>query len=262
MDLGSLEGPLLVFGGPYSNLQATQAVRAQADRLGIPPERCICTGDVVAYCGDAAATVAEIRDWGCLVIAGNCEKQLAAHALDCGCGFDEGTTCDLLSAGWYAHANAQVDGPMRDWMAGLPDWIVFEHAGQKCCVIHGGARDIARFLWPVTPDELLLDELSILPKGTTRVIAGHSGIAFQKSIGPADWLNAGVIGMPAHDGRTQTRFGLIHPDGRFEICLLDYPSDQAAMTMERVGLSQGYHTSLRTGWWPSEDVLPEELRRV
>lgn len=31
------------------------------------------------------------------LIAGSCEENLAAGALDCGCGFEEGTACDLLS---------------------------------------------------------------------------------------------------------------------------------------------------------------------
>ena len=39
-------GPLLVFGGPYSNLQATRAVLDEAARRGIPAKRVICTGDV------------------------------------------------------------------------------------------------------------------------------------------------------------------------------------------------------------------------
>ena len=86
-DLGALEGPLLLFGGPYSNLQATRALRAEAERLGIPPARVICTGDVVAYCGDPAATVDEIRDWGCHVVLGNCEESLGRDGEDCGCGF-------------------------------------------------------------------------------------------------------------------------------------------------------------------------------
>ena len=43
-----MDAPLLCFGGPYSNLQALQAMLAEARRLGIPPERMLCTGDVVA----------------------------------------------------------------------------------------------------------------------------------------------------------------------------------------------------------------------
>ncbi|MFM7419705.1 MAG: metallophosphoesterase family protein, partial [Alphaproteobacteria bacterium] len=78
------DGPLLVFGGPYSNLQATRAVLTEATRRGIPARRVICTGDVVAYGADAAACCDLITASGIWVIAGNCEENLAAGALDCG----------------------------------------------------------------------------------------------------------------------------------------------------------------------------------
>ena len=67
------DGPFLVFGGCYSNLEATLALRAEAQRLGIPPRLIVCTGDVVAYCADAEATVAAVRAWGVHVVMGNCE---------------------------------------------------------------------------------------------------------------------------------------------------------------------------------------------
>ena len=34
-NLGRIDGPLLVFGGPYSNIEATRAVLAEARRLGV-----------------------------------------------------------------------------------------------------------------------------------------------------------------------------------------------------------------------------------
>ena len=57
-----VDGPLMVFGGPYSNLEATRAVLDEATRLSISADRIICTGDVVAYGADAAATVDLVRD--------------------------------------------------------------------------------------------------------------------------------------------------------------------------------------------------------
>ena len=75
--------------------------------------RSICTGDVVAYCVEPEETVAELRDWGCHVIAGNCEEQLAAGAEDCGCGFEVGTECDRLAKGWYEFANARMSASSR-----------------------------------------------------------------------------------------------------------------------------------------------------
>jgi hypothetical protein len=116
LDLGS--APVLALGGPYSNLQA---LRARAAALGVSPSRVICTGDVVAYCAEPEETIAAIRDWGCHVVAGNCEQQLALGADDCGCGFVQGSACDSLSKGWYAFAAARISSANRASMAQLPN---------------------------------------------------------------------------------------------------------------------------------------------
>ena len=45
----ALPTPVLVFGGPYSNVRALMALRARADEVGIDASRIFCTGDIVAY---------------------------------------------------------------------------------------------------------------------------------------------------------------------------------------------------------------------
>ena len=115
-----VDDPLMVFGGPYSNLEAAQALVAEAARLGIAAERIVCTGDVVAYGADAAATLALVRRSVGHVVQGNCEQGLAAAAADCGCGFPAGSACERLSAAWFAHASRELDGDARAWMATLP----------------------------------------------------------------------------------------------------------------------------------------------
>jgi hypothetical protein len=67
-DLG--DGPLLVLGGPYSNLRALAALRARTTALRVSASRTNCTGDVVAYCAELEETIAAMRNWGCLVVAG------------------------------------------------------------------------------------------------------------------------------------------------------------------------------------------------
>lgn len=261
-DLGELAGPVLLFGGAYSNLQATKAVLAQAEVLGVSTGNVICTGDVVAYCAQPAETLAAVRAAQTVVVAGNCEKQLAANALDCGCGFETGTTCDLLSAGWYAHANAEVDIEARRWMAGLPDVVTFQQAGMRVAVIHGGVTDVARFVFSVSPEWMFAEEIAALEALAGQVelvIAGHSGIAFQRQVGGVTWVNAGAIGMPEHDGRHETRF-MVLQDGVAEIRRLAYDAEAAQAAMQAVGLTQGYDQALLSGYWPSEDVLPQALR--
>jgi predicted phosphodiesterase len=261
-DLGRIDDALLLFGGPYSNLQATEALLGEAHRRRIPGARMICTGDVVAYGGDPVATVAAIRASGCAVVAGNCERQLAERAETCGCGFEDGSACDLLSAGWYGFAREHIGVQERTWMAGCPDVASFSHHGARYAVIHGGISDIARFLWPVSPETAFLEEWACVEAAigpVDHVIAGHCGIPFLRRTSRGQWINPGVIGMPPHDGARQTRFAVLDA-GEVVIEELTYDAEAAHAAMLRAGLAQGYHEALLSGHWPSEDVLPEALR--
>lgn len=257
-DLGAVRGEITIFGGPYSNKQALSAVLERARGT------IICTGDLVAYCGAPNSVIELIRARNVHVVAGNCEKQLAARALDCGCGFEAGTSCDLLSAKWYAFANAQVGDAARDWMGALPDILMFTQNGRRFAVIHGGVTDVARFLWSVSEEaEFLqeLDALNMLVGDIDVVIAGHSGIAFKRQIAGVDWINAGVIGMPPHDGSPDSEFLRLSETGEARLEKLEYDVAGAVADMQRAGLTQGYHLSLQSGIWPSEDILPQALRR-
>jgi hypothetical protein len=149
----ALQPPVLVFGGPYSNLRAVQALRQHADELGIPPCNCICTGDVVAYCAEPEETVQAIRGWGCHVVAGNCEEQVAAAADDCACGF-EGSECDRLAKGWYLFANARVSAASRAWMADLPASLTALIGGFSVRLVHGGVDSINRFVFASQRDAI------------------------------------------------------------------------------------------------------------
>ncbi|WP_390914516.1 metallophosphoesterase family protein [Pseudosulfitobacter sp. SM2401] len=260
--IGVLDGTVLVFGGPYSNAQATTAVLAQAAVLGIAPSHVICTGDVVAYCGAPGRTVAAIRASDCTVVAGNCEVQLAAGAIDCGCGFEEGSACDVLSARWFSYASKHVRDADRSWMRRLPDIATFDHCGARYAVVHGGVTDVARFIWDSSDDAVFDEEWNEIERfvgPVDHVIAGHCGVPFVKTTSRGRWMNAGVIGMPPHDGGVDTRFALLEQDA-FVVRPLTYDVAGAVADMETAGLTQGYADALRTGYWPSQDVLPQGLR--
>ena len=73
LNLGKIKSSLLIFGGAYSNLQATQAIKSIAEHHKIPPENCICTGDIVGYCAQPEETVQLFKLWGAKSIVGNVE---------------------------------------------------------------------------------------------------------------------------------------------------------------------------------------------
>ncbi len=261
-ELGELVGKVLLFGGPYSNLQASQALKAIATQAGIPPGNRICTGDVVAYCADPAETLHFWQDI-CELVAGNCEKQLGAGAADCGCGFTAGSACEVLAKDWYPYATSRLADQDQKYLAEAPDIIVFTHNNQRCAVIHGGVFDIAKFLWSISPDcefEQEIQQIQKLVGPIDRVISGHSGIAFQRQFGAVEWVNTGAIGMPANDGNPKTSYLTLDQNGiQFE--RLSYDHQKASDRMRQVGLVQGYEKSLISGYWPSQDILPKKLRR-
>ena len=256
-----IEGPLLCFGGPYSNLQALRALLDEAARRGIPPARMLCTGDVVAYCADAAATLDLMMASGIATVMGNCEESLAAGGEDCGCGFVEGTACDLLSRGWFAHAVRQVAPRHRAWMAALPRRIDLRLGGRHLAAVHGGTASINRFLFASAPEAVLAAEIAA--SGAEGVLAGHCGLPFTRLVGGGIWHNAGAIGMPADDGTPRAWFSLLLPevDGlRIEHHPLAYDHAAAAAAMCAAGLAVGYAEALGSGQWPSGDVLPPAER--
>ena len=269
-ELGSLKAPVLIFGGPYSNLHATRALFEKAGSLGIPPERIICNGDIVAYCGEPAETLSLISDWGIHCVMGNCEESLSADADDCGCGFDEGSLCSLLSDEWYRFASAEITSEQRRWMGALPRSIRFAIGDTRFVVTHGGVNNINEFLFPSSPAERKLDQL--VASNAHCNIGGHCGLPFGEAITYGDqgdeyryWLNTGAIGMPANDGTTDGWYLVLERDtagpGIFvRWNRLKYDHAGAAESMAARGLGSAYSDALTTGLWPSMDILPDAER--
>ena len=263
LDLGTLDGDVLAFGGVVSNAHALTTLSQRARDLGIAQHCMVSTGDIVAYCAQPAEAVSAMRALGAPSIRGNCEINLGAGADDCGCGFETGSLCDVLSGAWYAHAQRAMDTNAREWMAGLPDFAIFRAHDRRWGVVHGGATEVSRFLWPTSPDTAFVEEFRALEAITgpvDAILAGHCGIPFIRHIGDRLWFNTGALGMPANDGSTNTSFGVISQEGP-RIERLEYDHGAAAAAMRAVGLTQGYDRCLETGYWPSEDILPSDLRR-
>src|ERR1700730_4479112 len=157
--LVEIDGLSLIFGGPYSNLQATRAVLAEARRIGIPPDRIVCTGDLIAYCGDPAATIDLVRGAGIHVVMGNCDEQLAQGAGNCDCGFPSGSACERLSSAWFEFADRQGGADARLWLGSLPRRIDLKIGVKQLAVIHGSVSRINRFVFASTSAAIKQQEL-------------------------------------------------------------------------------------------------------
>jgi len=267
-DIGDLSGgPLLLFGGAYSNLQALEALLALAkDELCIPKERIIHTGDVVAYCAHPLETSMLLRQSGIHCLMGNCEESVGQGSLDCGCGFPEDSACNAYSINWYAYVMKEFKDDtsgLKAWMGSLPRRIAFSFAGRRFAVVHGSPAFISKFLWPSDEEQVFEEDWRHLPEGFDGVVSGHSGMTFTKFLsGDRMWLNAGVIGMPANDGTSRGWYTVLTQRGadiEVSIRALDFDAKTAADAIyAKPALNRGYADALIGGIWPSHDILPLE----
>ena len=260
-DLGIVDGPVLCFGGPYSNAQATEAMLAEALGRGIPSERVICTGDVVAYGGDAQACVDVVRSAGIHVVMGNCEESLGFNAADCNCGFEKDSDCAAWSEDWFTHAAAVLDEGALAWMRGLPRQLRFTLGDRRFAVIHGGDQNISEYVFASTAIAAKADIIDRL--NVDAVIGGHSGLPFTQVLGERLWHNPGAIGMPANDATPRGWYSILTgaEDG-IDIALygLDYDHHAAARAIRAHTPDLPYAQTLEDGLWPNMAVLPEAER--
>ncbi len=257
LNIDQLQLPIMIFGGPYSNLEATQAIHDVATKNKLAPHNVICTGDIVAYCGSPEETTNLIRQWGCHVVMGNCEESVGFEKDDCGCGFDQGSLCETLSIDWYGHAVKTVSQKNKIWMKSLPHQINFAITGINFSVIHGGVKNISEFVFESSDRDKKIQDINLLRSDC--VIGGHCGTPFGQNLNGKFWLNPGVIGMPANDGRQTTWYMLL--DRQNDVLTaswhkLQFDNAGAIQKIKLAGLPPPYQDTLRTGLWPSMSVMP------
>lgn len=256
-DLGRLSGPLLVFGGVYSNLQALEQMMKIAEMRRVTPDRIICTGDVVGYCAHPEETVQRIRDWGIHCIAGNVELQLRDGEEDCGCDFNDGSRCDIFSRQWYPYAQSVLSDSAIEWMHGLPHHLHFEYAGLQGHVVHGAYEHVSGYVFGSTPWSRKNEQLAAAQADF--MLGGHCGLPFSDQKEDKYWLNPGVIGMPANDGTTRVWFMMLDDLEGFDFHHFNFKYDHAAaaQAMREKRLPEAYALTLETGLWDNCEILPE-----
>ena len=257
-NIGQLKGKVLLFGGVYSNLQALEAIVEVAKRENLAPENCICTGDIIGYCAQPEETIRFFKNWNPRSIAGNVEIQLSENAEDCGCDFTKGSRCDGFSQLWYPYAKSKLTEESIHFVKSLPEFIQFEFANKKCTVVHGSYFNTSEFIFKSTPWEKKFSNF----KATTSevIIAGHCGLPFNERHENLLWLNPGVIGMPANDGKPSVWYVILEEKNNlltFEHKALTYHHILTNALMLENNLPEAYAKTILTGIWDNTEILPE-----
>jgi predicted phosphodiesterase len=261
INIGNVSGKALLFGGVYSNFQALEALIAVAEKENISPENCICTGDIVGYCGQPEETVQLFKSWNVRSIVGNVEEQLASGSIDCGCDFTEGSRCDNFSKEWYPLAQSKLSKSSIDWIQALPDYIKFQYANKNVCVVHGSYEYISEFVFKST--DWPLKQTSFENSESDVIIAGHCGLPFTDKKDTKTWINSGVIGMPANDGLQSVWCEILDDSEGFGVkhYTLQYNDQEATEIMLTNGFPASYAATLQTGLWDNMEILPEREKQ-
>ena len=256
-NIGDLSGKILLFGGVYSNLQALEKLKHISEEQNIAPENCICTGDIVGYCAQPEETVQLLKLWGAHSIAGNVEIQLRDGAEDCGCDFKEGSRCDGFSQMWYPFAQSKLSKNSLDFMQELPDYIQFNYCGNVITVLHGSYDNISEFIYKSTPWHR--KEAALNSTKSDVIIAGHCGLPFKDTHGNKQWINPGVIGMPANDGEPHVWYAILEEkDGKMIVShhTMMYNYKLTSQLMQNGLLPEEYARTIVTGIWDNTEILP------
>ena len=257
-NIGKLSGKVLLFGGVYSNLQALESIAQIAQKEGISPDNCICTGDIIGYCAQPEETIQFFKSWKARSIAGNVEIQLSENAEDCGCDFTKGSRCDDFSQLWYPFAKSKLSASSLSYISDLPEFITFDYADKKITVVHGSYFNTSEFVFKSTPWTNKTPNFTASESDI--IIAGHCGLPFIDKKDKLIWLNPGVIGMPANDGRTSVWYMILDEKDaelKYEHHQLDYDCTTTALLMHKHQLPQEYAATIVNGIWDNMEILPE-----
>lgn len=262
-NIGQLSGKILLFGGIYSNLQALEALITVAESENIPPENCICTGDIVGYCAQPEETIQRFKKWNAKSILGNVEIQLKNDEDDCGCDFREGSRCDNLSQQWYPYAKSKVSKDSIDYLKTLPDHIQFQINDKKVTVVHGSFFNVSEFIFKSTPWDIKQNNFDATKSDI--IISGHSGLPFQHKNDGKLWINSGVIGMPANDAQPNVWYAVLDSVNKplsVDFRKLKYNNELTYKLMCNGILPESYAKTIISGLWDNMEILPETERSL
>jgi predicted phosphodiesterase len=252
---------LAFLGGIYSNVHALEAALDDIARRQV--DATYFLGDLGAF-GPHPDRVPELLiARGLPGIQGNYEESLSTLAGDCHCGYTDPRDNHYAQIS-YDYTFANTSEAHKDWMATLPREIRLTAGGLRFLLVHGSPRRINEFLWRSTSPEPFLEKLC-RDHDADVIVCTHTGLHWHKALGEARHvINAGVLGRPANDGRTNVWYALVDVHERVlsvEFVPVVYDHLRLAAEMRDERLPEEFIETVLTGWWTTcLEILPGKER--
>ena len=248
-------------GGIYSNYHALRATLADIDRRGA--DATYFLGDLGAF-GPHPDRIPELLiERGIAGIQGNYEESLSSGATDCHCGYTDPRD-NFYAQISYDYTAEKTSDVYKRWMGTLPKSLRLDVAGIRILLSHGSPRKINEFLWRSTSPDPFLERMCDEYDADV-IVCTHSGLHWHKSLGNRRHVvNAGVIGRPANDGRTNVWYSLLTIERggvAVEFVPIEYDHPALAREMRQEKLPDEFIETIESGWWTTcLEILPAKER--
>ncbi|MEK6374495.1 MAG: metallophosphoesterase family protein [Acidobacteriota bacterium] len=250
---------IALIGGIYSNYHALVATLADISCRGA--DATFFLGDLGAFGPHPDRVPALLIERGIGGIQGNYEESLASGSADCNCGYTDPRDNEYAQIS-YDYTSENTSGVYKRWMGTLPKEIRLEINGHRVLLSHGSPRRINEFLWRSTSPDPFLHRLGD-EHGADVIVCTHTGLHWHKALGgKRHVVNAGVIGRPANDGRTNVWYTMltIGAEASVEFIPVDYDHAALAAEMRAERLPEEFIQTIESGWWTTclEALPPKE----
>jgi predicted phosphodiesterase len=248
------------FGGIYSNAPGLEAALLDARKRGASAVYAL--GDFGGFGPHPDRVFPLLVENRVECIQGNYEEALSSGAEDCHCGYTDPRD-NHFAAISYGYTAQNTSPEWKRWMGELPKTRRLEVEGRKVLLVHGSPRKINEFLWESTSPVAFLEKL-LADHDADVLVCTHTGLHWKRRL-PSGRLvvNAGVLGRPANDGRTNVWYAVARFDGDVEVELVpvEYDFERLAREMQEENLPQEFIETVQTGWWTTcLEILPAKER--
>jgi putative phosphoesterase len=190
----------------HGNLPALEAVLADVERESV---------DAIVFGGDIASgpmpreTVDLVRTLDAVFVRGNADR------LD----------SPAMSPEWDSArrwVEAQLDEEQIAWLANLQ----FSSVVDDTLYVHANPQDVETIVTDLTPDERLAGLLAGVEQ--PRVVAGHTHMQMDRTVGGIRFVNAGSVGMP-YEARPGAYWAIVANDVELRNTEYDFEAAAAAI---------------------------------
>jgi len=250
-------------GGIYNNYLALAAALGDIRLRGV--DAVYCLGDLGAFGPYPDRVFPLLDEHRVACVQGNYDDSVGRGLDDCQCGYTDPRD-NYFAALSYEYTMANTSAANRRWLRALPTELRFELGPLRLLLCHGSPRKTNEFLWESTTSTQFLDHLADEYRADV-ILATHTGLHWRRELSAGrHFVNIGVVGRPANDGRTNVWYTLVERSPEkgltVEFVPVEYDHRRLAREMADEGIPDEFQETVLTGWWTTcLEILPSKERR-